>query len=541
MRVLQILFCFSIFTTSVQAQSLQDTIAKLDKVLARYKPEAPGCQLSISRNGILIYSKAFGTADLEHQVPLTKKSVIEAGSASKQFTAAAILLLEQQHKLSLNDDIRKYLPEIPAYGSPILVRNLLHHTSGLHDWTDIAEIAGLPRNVRNYSNDDILYITSNQKVLNFKPGSRYLYSNTNYILLAIIVSRVSGKSLAQYTDQYMFKPAGMVHTGWRSSAQKIVPNRAIAYALDKEGYRTDTPIEDAYGAGGLLTTTEDLLKWYSYCWDNKFGSPSLLPKQISLDTLNDGSVNNYGAGLFIGQKDGRKLISHGGATASYRAQLETFPELRLSIAWLTNTSQFDSSGTNIVSEAENFFVSKKENTEPGTISTFKTSLQALQEFTGSYKSGQQNTPTEIIIKNGKLNTFGIELVSIAPRIFKIGEVTFNFDKLGHLTVVPPNSDPISYYKDELKKENNSRTDDKQYLGKFYSTEAQASFTITIKDKQLELFQAPHTHYKLTRLAENVYAIEGLAADLQFITSQTHPGTSLLISTQRSANVVFNKL
>jgi CubicO group peptidase (beta-lactamase class C family) len=179
------------------AQSWQDTISLIEKAFERYKPGNPGGQLAIARNGQIIFSRSWGMADMEHGAVLTNESVIEAGSVSKQFTAAAILLLEQQGKLSLNDDVRKYVPELPVYESPIILRQMMQHTSGLKDWGSIADISGWSRSTKTYSNDDALYIITRQKTLNYKPGDEYLYSNSNYNLFAIIVERVSGISLAE--------------------------------------------------------------------------------------------------------------------------------------------------------------------------------------------------------------------------------------------------------------------------------------------------------------------------------------------------------
>src|SRR5688572_26143414 len=170
-------------------QSWQDTIAQIEKIFARYKPANPGAQLAIGRHGKVIFSKAWGMADMEHNIPLSTESITEAGSVSKQFTAAAILLLEQQGKLSLEDDVRKYIPELPAYGKVITLRHMMQHKSGLKDWGAVMSIAGWPRSTKTYNNDDALYVISNQKTLNYKPGDEYLYSNSNYNLFAIIIQR----------------------------------------------------------------------------------------------------------------------------------------------------------------------------------------------------------------------------------------------------------------------------------------------------------------------------------------------------------------
>ncbi|MEO5582275.1 MAG: serine hydrolase domain-containing protein, partial [Saprospiraceae bacterium] len=169
------------------SQSWQDTLMLIEKAFERYKPTNPGAQLAISRNGHIIFSNAWGMADLEHRVSLTMKSVLEAGSVSKQFTAAAMLLLEQQGKLSMSEDVRKYIPELRDYGTVITLRHMMQHTSGIKDWGSIAGIAGWPRTTKTYSNDDALLIISRQKTLNNKPGDEYIYSNSNYNLFAIIV------------------------------------------------------------------------------------------------------------------------------------------------------------------------------------------------------------------------------------------------------------------------------------------------------------------------------------------------------------------
>jgi CubicO group peptidase (beta-lactamase class C family) len=207
MKKLLLSVCFVTVYLFTTAQSWQDTVSKIEKLFARYKPSNPGAQLAISRNGKVIFSKAWGMADLEHNSPLTTESVTEAGSVSKQFTAAAILLLEQQGKLSLDDNVRKHIPEMPDYGYPITLRQMMQHKSGLKDWGAIAGIAGWPRSTKTYNNEDALYIICNQKTLNHKPGDEFLYSNSNYNLFAFIVQRVSGMSLADFTKKNIFEPA----------------------------------------------------------------------------------------------------------------------------------------------------------------------------------------------------------------------------------------------------------------------------------------------------------------------------------------------
>src|SRR4026209_1459979 len=298
MKKLGLSFIFLTTYLFATAQSWQDTVARIEKIFARYKAGIPGAQLAIGRHGKVIFSKAWGMADMEHNVPLTTESISEAGSVSKQFTAAAILLLEQQGKLSLDDDVRKYVPELPDYGYKITLRQMMQHKSGIKDWGAVASIAGWPRSTKTYNNDDALYIISNQKTLNHKPGDEFLYSNSNYNLFAIIVQRVSGMSLADFTRKNIFDPAGMKHTQWRDNYKRIVPNRALAYSKSGTAYQTNMPNEYVYGNGGLLTTAEDLLIWNNYYLNGKLGNPSLLTKQLTTNPLNSGIMHSYAAGLF---------------------------------------------------------------------------------------------------------------------------------------------------------------------------------------------------------------------------------------------------
>lgn len=359
MKKLTLLIAFFAIFLFASSQTWQDTVLRIEKLFARYKPGIPGAQLAIARNGSVIFSKAWGMADLEHNVALTTESVTEAGSVSKQFTAAAVLLLEQQGKLSLDDNVRKYIPELPDYKDVITLRQMMQHKSGLKDWGAVAAIAGWPRSTKTYNNDDALYVISNQKTLNHKPGAEYLYSNSNYNLFAIIVQRVSGMSLADFTRKNIFEPAGMKHTQWRDNFKRVVPNRAIAYAKIGSAYQTNMPNEYVYGNGGLLTTAEDLLIWNNYYLNGKLGTPSLLEKQLSTSRLNSGIMHSYAAGLFVGTYRGWKYTTHDGATASYRANLVAYPELGLSIAWLSNSSEFDNDTLNVAAKIEELFIPQK--------------------------------------------------------------------------------------------------------------------------------------------------------------------------------------
>jgi CubicO group peptidase (beta-lactamase class C family) len=226
---------------SAAAQSWQDTSSMIQSILNRFPDSGPLGQLAISRNGQLLFSSAKGMANLEYNVPMSTESKIEAGSVSKQFTAACILLLEQQGKLTLNDNIRNYLPELPDYGQPITISHLLYHTSGIKDFLPVTYLTGWPPRTKAYSNNDYLYIIANQKTLNNSPGDEFIYSNSNYLLLAIIVERVSKTTLSEFSNQYLFGPAGMKNTEWRDDFRKVVPNRSVAYFKTNNKFISEMP------------------------------------------------------------------------------------------------------------------------------------------------------------------------------------------------------------------------------------------------------------------------------------------------------------
>jgi len=520
------------------AQTWQDTVLLIEKAMDRYKPANPGAQLAISRNGQVIFSQAWGMADLEHRVPLTNESIIEAGSVSKQFTAAAILLLEQQGKLSLNDDVRKYVPELPDYGTPVTLRHLMQHTSGLKDWGAVAAIAGWPRSTKTYSNEDALLIMSRQKTLNNKPGDEYIYSNSGYNLFAIIVERVSGISLAEFTRLHLFVPAGMKQTEWRNDFKKIVPNRAIAYSKRDSAYFTDMPNEYVYGNGGLLTTAEDLLSWTHYYMQGKLGSLSLLPQQLKTTPLNNGKRNTYAAGLVVDSVRGWKSISHSGATASYRAFLHHFPDLGLSIAWLSNSSAFDGN-PNPVNAVRDLLV-KNNNTTPGRKETipYPMSVEKLAAYTGWYRDPKNAGALQLLMKNDSLTAQGRVLTPVAENIFLSGtnRLEIQPDNPRKLLLIQP-ADTIFYWGAAAALSDEKSLE--EFTGDYWSEEADTKFSVRLKDGKLIVHQDPKTDYLLDPLYKDAFSLP--FGNAWFERDKKNHVTHLRVYTGRARNVEFRKI
>src|SRR5215216_5023200 len=264
LRALCAALIVSVTTTSSAQQPVPAELSKrVDQIFARFDRKTPGCGVGLAKDGRTLYSQGYGAANLEYGVPNTDSTVFESGSVAKPFTASALVLLAQDGKLSLDDDIRKYLPEVPSFGGQkITIRNLLTHTSGLRDQWGLLGIEGRGPGSQVHSALTTLDLVSRQKMLNFPQGSRYLYSNTGYALAGLIVQRVSGKTLDAFMQERLFRPLGMTHTQWRDDFTEVVPNRATAYSGSAaRGFHTDMPFTNMIGNGGLLSTMSDLWRW----------------------------------------------------------------------------------------------------------------------------------------------------------------------------------------------------------------------------------------------------------------------------------------
>ena len=299
----------------------------VDNILAHYTaPDAPGCAVGVREQGKLTFSKGYGLASLEHRVPITPQTAFYAGSVSKQFTAAAIMQLVRQGKVSLDAPVSQYVQELPEFkeGNPT-VRHLLHHVSGLRESYALLDLAGWRNGDDVSTEDDVMKLVRRMKALNFAPGSRYLYCNTGYILLARIVRKVSGQSLREFAAEHLFKPAGMTNSWFRDDHFEVVPRLAMGYTRDAKGHWRQAPAHvDTTGGGGLVTTIEDLAKWK---WPDDLTEPF---------RLTGGEQIAYRRGLVAGEFQDLATIGHGGALAGYRAHMLSFPSRQLAVIMLCN-------------------------------------------------------------------------------------------------------------------------------------------------------------------------------------------------------------
>ncbi|MCC7186341.1 MAG: beta-lactamase family protein [Acidobacteria bacterium] len=390
--------------------------AAVDKVFAAWNTSTPGCAIGVAENGVPVLQRAYGMADLEHAAPNTPDTIFEAGSVSKQFTAAAMILLARDGKVSLDDDVRKYVPELPAYQAPVTIRHMLSHTSGLRDWGSLAGIAGMPRGSRVYTHGHVVDLLSRQTTLNFAPGTRWSYSNSGYNLAAVIIARVSGMSFAEFSRTRLFQPLGLTRTSWRDDYARVIPGRAIGYSMSFGRFVQDMPFENVHGNGGLLTTVGDLLKWQAALTSGPLKGAALADEQQTLAKLNDGRELHYGLGVFRGTYKGVPEVYHSGATAGYRAFLTEYPSAKLTIAVLCNAG--NAAPATFVRAVSDLYLGDKANANAprstvlpeaeGPLTgvkadpSYRPTTDELAAFSGTYDSAEIETQFIARVDNGAL-------------------------------------------------------------------------------------------------------------------------------------------
>jgi CubicO group peptidase (beta-lactamase class C family) len=500
-----VIACAILLGQAVWAQKVSapsSAAGDVDRIFAGYHhSDSPGCAVGATIDGATVLSAAYGMADLEHNVPLTPQSVFEAGSVSKQFTAGAVLLLVQQGKLSLDDPIRKYIPEVPAYEQPITIRNLINHTSGLRDWGSVEAIAGWPRTTRVYTHANVLEIVSRQRALNYPPGADYSYSNTGFNLAAMLVAKVSGKPFPQFTREAIFDPLDMSSTQWRDDFQRIVPNRSIAYSKDHGTLKMLMPFEDVYGNGGLLTTVGDLLRWNRNFTDAKVGGRSFVEAQHQQGRLNDGRTIAYAAGLMVLSWRGIREVSHSGSTAGYRAWLGRYPDLGLSVAVLCNVDSADA--TALGHQVADVYLDTALPKKPAPAFAHLDAA-ALESKAGLYRSLRDHGALAIEVKGGGLQVAHrpIVMMPVSSNVFVSREdgprVEFESGPSGKVTRLRMYTelDEGDYY-EKVEPAKPSDADMRMMTGDYSNDEAEVTLQVSLDHGALVIHRHPDTNIPLT--------------------------------------------
>jgi len=472
--------------------SAQVTPEGVDRVFAAFQgKDGPGCAVGVSQQHQEVLARAYGMADLEHEVPNTPETVFEPGSVAKQFTATATILLALDGKLSLDDDIRKYLPEVPDYGTPITIRHLLNHTSGLRDWGGVAAIGGWPRTTRVHTHKHVLDIVAHQRALNYAPGEYYSYTNTGYNLQAVLVERVSGMSFAEFTRTRIFEPLGMTHTQWRDDFTRIVPHRAIAYTPNRAGeYHMDMPFENVYGNGGLLTTVGDLLLFTDNLETGALGGPRYLEEMHRRGVLNSGRMISYASGLGIGEYKGVREMQHSGATAGYRGFLTRFPDQGVAVAVMCNAGNANPGG--LAHQVADLYLgdalaATETEVTPAAVDA---PTEQIRTLAGRYRRKRDETMLTVRWVNDALWIGNQRLTPVSGTRFVTNRgVTLEFQSAqdgARPNAVLQTPDGDSMHLEPVPAFQPTAAELAQYVGEYHSDEADVTYRVEVKNDVLSL-------------------------------------------------------
>jgi CubicO group peptidase (beta-lactamase class C family) len=514
-------------------------ITKIDQLFADYaKPDSPGCSLAIYRNGAIAYARGYGMASLELGVPITPQTVFDIGSISKQFTAFSILLLQQRGGVSVEDDIRKFLPEIPDYGQRITLHHLMTHTSGMRDYAGLFDLAGVPE--QNLTNDqDALDLIVRQKALNFPPGEEWDYSNTGFFLLSQVVKRVTGKTLRDFEQENIFIPLGMSSTQIFNDHRQIIPHRATGYACDegKKSFGVEMSNFEQTGDGSVQTSVEDLLRWDENFYTPKIGGADLIRQMQVVGTLNNGKEHGYAGGLMISAYRGQPTVRHGGAWAGYRAELLRFPRQHTSVAVLCNVAQSapsvraDHVADIVLAHVLGLtpaVAEKEEASEP-------VSPDILERYVGVYQN-DRGTYQRVELKGGKLTLAndGIELIPQSPTLFRTnfseGTVSFS-DKQMIWGLFGDKPEKYTLIQTSAPKDLST------FVGNYYSPELDATWQLRLENGQLTVHvkHSDNPPITLRPVSENTFTLE--SGVFRFKTRSGVPNSAFL-TVDRIRNIEF---
>ena len=535
-----------------------ETTDKVDKVFAEWdRTTTPGAALAVVRDGRIVYERGYGMAKLEDGIVMTPDRIFDIGSCSKQFTATCLVMLVRDGKVSLDDNVRKYIPELPDYGTPVTVRHLLHHTSGLRDYNALLELAGFRGDSDCPTVAEALEVICRQKKLNYSPGAEYSYTNTGYFLISQIVERVSGKSLNAFAQERIFKPLGMTHTLYQDDHTQVIPKRATGYDPNEaaNAYKIDMSNWDETGDGNVYTSVEDLYLWDQAFYTNALGKDVMDMLQTK-GTLANGKPIDYAFGLVIHDYKGLKVVEHGGAWAGFRAAIVRFPEERFSVICLSNLGTMDPSGL-ALKVADIYLAGKlrepeKEAAKPtGAVAVIEKDLAPL---VGNYQEPRFGQWFEIALKDGKLTagrgsrTF--TLVPVAPMAFelRVPSTTVRLEfaapaagKPGTLRLVIPGQEEAETYVKAATLSPLAAARRAEYAGTYVSRELlDARYEIAVEKDGLILRMRTVPRAPLKAMAPDKFQDSEFGATIEFVRSKSGTVTGFKLGVGRAAGIEFVK-
>lgn len=487
----------------------QDLSKQVDQIFATFdQPGSPGCSLGVIRNGASVYRRSYGEASLELSVPFSPESVFYVGSISKQFTAASVVLSAEQGSLSLDDDVRKYIPDLPDYGRKITLRQMLNQTSGLRDFFSLIYFSGHDAADFN-SPAELLKLVESQRGLNNIPGDEWVYSNTNYLLLGVVLERATKKTLAQFAEENIFRPLGMTHTRFYDDASLVVPGRVPAYYPGKDGnflvgWSTTYSV---VGGGGLMTTVDDLLKWDNNFYSNRLGKGALLKELETPGVLNSGKHTMYGMGLMLENYRGLPIVEHDGSLFGYRADILRFPTQKFSVICLCNISK----GNPSLRSRQVADLYLKDVLQPNAIAA-STTAKTLPDPTGF--AGQYFDPQAIAIfaftaADGNLQ-WGQAMQRLNANQFRnyMGDLITFERQSDSIKATWERNGQVLYVGRKLGEFHLSDAELREFVGDYRSGEVDGGFHIAFEQGKLVLKNGNNPPIKLTAIARDELNAEG---------------------------------
>jgi CubicO group peptidase (beta-lactamase class C family) len=540
MQFAAILFAVAFFVQFAAATEVSSE--KLDEIFAGFKKAgSPGCSVGVIRNGDFVYRKAYGSASLELEVPLSSQSVFYMGSVSKQFTAAAVVLAAEQGFLSLDDDVRKYVPELPDYRHAITLRHMLHHTSGFRDFLDLIYLSG--RDALDFnSSEQILKLVSRQKRLNNNPGDQFVYSNTNYFLLGIVVQRATKKSLAEFSAQNIFQPLGMSHTLFYDDHTAVVPGRVAAYdSSSHDSFLVDWSTTYAIvGGGGLMSNVDDLFLWDRNFYANNLGKGTLTKELQTRGVLNNGKAISYAMGLELGNYRGLRIVEHNGALFGYRTSLLRFPEQKFTVICLCNVSSAITA--NLSRMVADLYLA--DSLKPGTSALHPSgdeNLPAPAIFVGKYLDPQTHMIYSFTASGGNLMAWGGVLRRISGnKFYDLESNVISFEKVNGGMKARLDIEGEAYFSGTRIEEPHLNVPElTAYAGRFWSEELDAAYNLSVEQGALMLRISNNPPKKLNAVARDEFEVSDLGT-IVFHRDQSGRPSGLNLFSQSARGIEFMK-
>lgn len=531
-------------------------IKAVDDLFSEWNEASPGYAIGVVKDGELVYTQGYGQATLEYDVPIKPNTIFHMASVSKQFTAFAIALLAEQGKLSLDDEIQKYIPELPDFGEKITIRHLVHHTSGLRDQWNLLAMAGW-RLDDVITRDQILQLFTKQKELNTTPGAEYNYCNTGYTLQGEIVARVTGMPFSAWMKENVFDPLGMENTIFYDDHERIVPNRAYSYQKTDKGYKKSVLSYANAGATSLFTTVEDMAKWNNNFYEPQVGKRETIALTHERGILNSGDTIPYAFGQVIDTYKGMNRIAHGGADAGYRTYFVRFPEHQGAVIVLSNMANANPTGLALeiadIVWADKIEQLKEVVEEKAELKPIELSSEILKRYEGTYTIEQFGVQLKIELKRDTLfteqlwNGISFALIPVSETKFFNQEgpdLVLNFerpkpeDKWG-IAIEQGNSKFKAVQKEKFIP---LPAELAAYSGTYYSDELETFYHIKVKEDRLEVSHLRHPPFEISFTEKDKAAGNAwFFSQIEFTRDDEEAIKEMLVSSGRVRNVRFSKM